>query len=81
MREIFDWIPVTSELPKQHERVLVVCYNLQNHTQRHISISSYYVSTTGRVLWSGKKKVTHWMRLPDLPDDPGKEYLKAHNAL
>jgi hypothetical protein len=61
------WIPVTSFLPHEYERVLVVCYNLQNHHDVHVSIATYWGKRNGQPLWSGKKKVSHWMPLPELP--------------
>ena len=72
----FKWIPVTECLPKEHERVLVVCYNLQNHTDVHVSIANYWGRKNGCPMWSGKKRVSHWHPLPELPiDAPSREQV------
>lgn len=61
------WIPVTDALPKEGQRVLVVCTNPQSHYQVHISMSTYYRLPDGRAYWTRKYHVTHWMPLPDMP--------------
>lgn len=68
----FKWIPVTEALPKNSERVLVVCVNRENHAQRHVTICEYWgdqghLSPLYR--WSGNKLVSHWAPLPELPED------------
>ena len=64
-----DWIPVEVALPHCYERVLVVCYNYTNYMQTHVSLCTYFGSYRGRPIWSGKKSVSHWMPLPELPKD------------
>lgn len=75
MREPY-WIPVSMRLPKMGERVLVVCTNLQNQMQAHVSIASWWPvhwleweKDPTKILWSGHRHVTHWAPLPDLPTD------------
>lgn len=65
------WIPVERALPSQyHERVLVVCDNYTNHMQRHVSVCTYFgKNDRGIPVWSGRKHVTHWMPLPELPKE------------
>ena len=65
------WISVNNMLPRQHERVLVVCYNTQNHMDRHVSISTFYGvdRETGRYMWSGNKHVSHWADIPEMPPE------------
>lgn len=66
------WIPVTEALPKHGDRVLVVCVNRNNQTQRHVSICEYWGNYYGRpplFRWSGNKLVSHWAPLPDIPGD------------
>ena len=70
-----EWISVKDSLPKYGQRVLVVCTNLQNKMQKHVSICDYWGSGSdnglrrARPLWSGWKTVTHWMPLPDIPEE------------
>lgn len=62
------WISVDDALPHVHERVLVVCINLENKMQRHVSICDYWgCIRPGHLRWSGRKQVTHWAPLPELP--------------
>ena len=65
------WISVNEALPKAHQQVLVVCVNPQNHMQRHVSLCTFYGATGGvrGRMWSGWKTVTHWMPLPELPEE------------
>ena len=70
MREPF-WIKITKNdiFPHPHERVLVVCYNPQNHYDIHVSIATNWGKIDGYPRWSGGKKVSHWASLPELPSD------------
>lgn len=64
------WISVNGFLPPINARVLVVCVNPQNKMERHVSICTFFgKNENGALLWSGHKKVTHWMICPDLPDE------------
>ena len=69
------WIPVTAAFPEQHVRVLVVCFNPQNHHERHVSICSYWGQDkqTGRHIWSGGKHVSYWTELPEIPEETDEE--------
>ena len=58
-----NWISVEDKLPHKNERVIVTCVNYTNHMDEHVSVSTYF----GNNRWSGHKKVTHWMPLPELP--------------
>lgn len=64
-----QWIPATEALPGHAERVLVVCNNPQNHMDLHISISECYRYSGQKIHWSRGYKVTHWMPLPDMPEE------------
>lgn len=75
-----EWIDIKERLPKKGERVLVVCTNLQNKMQEHISICEFWGEKheyLGKVyykpMWSGYKNVTYWQPLPELPRTPQKE--------
>lgn len=37
--------------------------------QTHVSICTYLGKTNGHPRWSGKKCVSHWLPLPELPKD------------
>ena len=64
------WHSVEKELPPEHYSVLVACHNPQNHMQRHVSIASFYrLRDRDAIRWSGGKIVTHWMYLPELPEE------------
>ena len=68
----FKWIPVTEALPKHGERVLVVCVNRENKTQRHVTVCEYWGNSYDippLYRWSGRKLVSHWAPLPELPAD------------
>lgn len=69
------WIPTTMSLPRQHSRVLVVCFNPANHMDRHISIAEYWGQDkqTGRHIWSGNKHVSYWADLPEIPEETPSE--------
>lgn len=66
---IIDWIPIDADRPHINEHVLVVCVNLKNHMERHVSKAQYWGERNGHHLWSGHKHVTHWYPLPELPVD------------
>ena len=59
-----DWIPVEVRLPKPGERVLVAGYNPQNFMNTYVSIAQF----RGDRRWSGHKRVSHWMPLPNVPE-------------
>lgn len=69
------WVPVNMGLPKMGERVLVVCTNMQNQMQEHVSIASWWpirweagkLKEPTNAHWSGHRHVTHWAPLPKLP--------------
>lgn len=64
-----DWVSIYKDTPRVHERVLVICYNPDNHYDTHISICTYFGrNDRGIHLWSGHKHVSHWYPLPDLPN-------------
>ena len=72
-----EWIDIKERLPKKDERVLVVCTNLQNKMQEHISICEFWGEKheyLGKVyckpMWSGHKNVIYWQPLPELPRTP-----------
>lgn len=75
------WISVDDQLPKSHERVLIVGYNPQNHYDRHISLAYFYGTdrVTGRRIWSGKHHVSYWARLPEMPKETDWEAKKRMN--
>ena len=64
----FKWIDIRDDQPRQFERVLVICYNRQNHMDRHVSIATYFGrrGDTGAHRWSDAKCVSHWMYLPGM---------------
>lgn len=64
------WISVEEslELPHVNERVLVVCANWGNPSDRHVTVREFWGrDIDGRLHWSGHTHVTHWMPLPELP--------------
>lgn len=67
-----EWIPIYKKQPQKYQRVLVVCYNIQNpNDTAHVSICEYWgrhPNNRYEHSWSGKKHVTHWMPLPEIPD-------------
>ena len=66
----FRWIPVTERLPEKHDRVLVY----SNATRMGRSID--FINSNGN--WYTTPKVTHWMPLPELPEeDIPMEYFES----
>jgi hypothetical protein len=75
------WISVEEALPKYNQRVLVVCTNQENFMQEHVSICTFWGDNHLGIprpypMWSGKKTVTHWMPLPELPNKEGKDAVQ-----
>lgn len=75
MRYDSIWTPVTTAFPEQHRRVLVVCFNPQNHSDRHVAICEYWGQDkqTGRHIWSGGKHVSYWAEIPEMPEESDAE--------
>lgn len=72
MHSNHEWISVEDALPNHCQRVLVVCNNPQNHADMHIGISECYRYVGRPVYWSRRYHVTHWMPLPDMPEETRK---------
>lgn len=72
---IGEWISVDEALPHYYERVLVVCTNPWSADPvRHVAMATYFGKPYSgkKPAWSQKRNVTHWMRLPALPNSQEK---------
>lgn len=65
------WISVNDMLPERLERVLVVCHNRQNHDDKHVTIAQFWGvdKATGKHMWSGRRLVSYWASLPEMPKE------------
>ncbi len=63
-----EWIPWSEgdELPRPHTDVLILYEYDSIHGYRGVHITEDSRMNTGK--WESESDVTHWMRLPDLPD-------------
>lgn len=69
------WIPVSEQLPEEEELVLIICkngalfvgYYKRCHYNNEISWGIKTALNSTR--WLNKGRVTHWMPLPELPNE------------
>ena len=66
-----EWISVKDRLPEQMKKVLTtVEYDFNGKHYRHLKIAYYDGNGKWEPLSRQTDEITHWMPLPDPPEDP-----------